>query len=321
MHSRRRRMDSPSLLSRESTTLSFSNPQKGHFMGQIASTSPGLSNLDSSKTEVETIGSPPPHSAKTARVDDPGHGLSGIGFNHLPEALPLLLAHSIVYCGEVRLSGYRILGLISIFLLITALWSQDKGKADPLDVQAARGSVVGKVTTLDNPAQSYALYLPPQYSPDRRWPIIYAFDPFARGKTAVEVYQAAAAKYGYIVAGSNNSQNGPVTPQMEAAQALWNDTHRRLAIDKDRVYTTGLSGGARVATSFALYCYTCAVTGVIAHGAGYPVGTTTKHPANDHFIYYAAVGDVDFNYPELALLRRKKDEQGAPFKIKVYPGP
>ena len=27
--------DSPSLLSRESTTLSFSNPQKGHFMGAI----------------------------------------------------------------------------------------------------------------------------------------------------------------------------------------------------------------------------------------------------------------------------------------------
>src|SRR5215467_2180158 len=31
-HSRRRRMDSPSLLSRESTTLSFSNPQNGHFI-------------------------------------------------------------------------------------------------------------------------------------------------------------------------------------------------------------------------------------------------------------------------------------------------
>src|SRR6266550_8523322 len=32
-HSRRRRMESASLLSRESTTLSFANPQKGHFMG------------------------------------------------------------------------------------------------------------------------------------------------------------------------------------------------------------------------------------------------------------------------------------------------
>src|SRR6266849_5938232 len=31
-HSRRRRIESASLLSRESTTLSFSKPQKGHFM-------------------------------------------------------------------------------------------------------------------------------------------------------------------------------------------------------------------------------------------------------------------------------------------------
>src|SRR5579864_4981197 len=35
-HSRRRRMESASLLSRESTTLSFSNPQKGHFMALLA---------------------------------------------------------------------------------------------------------------------------------------------------------------------------------------------------------------------------------------------------------------------------------------------
>src|ERR1700756_495942 len=33
-HSRRRRIDSASLLSRESTTLSFANPQKGHFMAR-----------------------------------------------------------------------------------------------------------------------------------------------------------------------------------------------------------------------------------------------------------------------------------------------
>src|ERR1035441_547899 len=33
-HSRRRRIDSPSLLSRESTTLSFSKPQNGHFRSE-----------------------------------------------------------------------------------------------------------------------------------------------------------------------------------------------------------------------------------------------------------------------------------------------
>ncbi len=215
-----------------------------------------------------------------------------------------------------------IIQLSIIFLVAAGAFSQEKEKSlSAFDVQVARGTVVSRVACLDDPTQSYALYLPSNYSPDRRWPVLYAFDPFARGKTAVELYQAVAEKYGYIVAGSNNSKNGPVAPQLEAAQAMWNDTHRRFAIDKDRVYTTGLSGGARVATSFAMYCSTCSVAGVIAHGAGYPVGFSAKQPANDHFVYYAAVGDVDFNYPELARLRKKKDEQGAPFKVKVYPGP
>ena len=226
----------------------------------------------------------------------------------------------IIYSVEVNPHRPRFLKLVCVLLLTAAAWPQEKEKP-ALDVQNARGAVVSSLACLEDPAHSYALYLPSQYSGDRRWPIIYAFDPFARGKTAVEVYQAAAEKYGYIVAASNNSKNGPVAPQLEAAQAVWNDTHRRLAIDKDRVYTTGLSGGARVATSFALYCYTCAITGVIAHGAGYPVGSATKQPANDHFLYYAAVGDADLNYPELVLLRKKKDEQGAQFKVKVYPGP
>jgi hypothetical protein len=44
-------------------------------------------------------------------------------------------------------------------------------------------------------------------------------------------------------------------------------------------------------------------------------------PANDHFLYYVAIGDQDFNYPEVAALRDKKEEHGAEFKVKVYPGP
>jgi dienelactone hydrolase len=200
--------------------------------------------------------------------------------------------------------------------MATAALSQVTPPGDPV-----RGTVTSRVICLDDPTQSYALYLPSQYSPSRSWPVLYAFDPFARGKTAVEVYQAAAEKYGYIVAGSNNSKNGPTSPQLAAAQAVWSDTHKRFNIDKNRVYTTGLSGGARMATSFALYCYTCSVAGVIAHGAGYPANQNSKPPANDSFLYYAVVGDEDFNYPEIVTLRRKKDESGAAFKVKAYPGP
>jgi dienelactone hydrolase len=188
-----------------------------------------------------------------------------------------------------------------------------------LDPAQLRGKVTASVPCLSDPAQTYALYLPSNYSPERYWPIIYAFDPFARGKVPVELYKDAAEKYGYIVAASNNAKNGPGALEMAAAQAVWEDTHRRFMIDKDRVYTTGLSGGARFATSFALYCYTCSIAGVIAHGATYPV--KEARPANDHFLYYVAVGNEDFNYPEIAALRTRKEEQGAEFKVNIYPGP
>lgn len=210
--------------------------------------------------------------------------------------------------------------IILLAAALTASGQQTPAAAD-FDAQAVRGTVVSVLTCLDDPTQSYAVYLPSHYTPDRAWPVIYAFDPFARGKTAVDVYKDAAEKYGYIVVGSNNSKNGPSALQLGAAQAVWLDTHRRFAIDKNRVYTTGLSGGARVATSFALYCYTCAVAGVIAHGAGYPVMQSQKQPANDHFVYYAIVGDADLNYPEIMALRKKKDEAGAACKVRIYPGP
>jgi hypothetical protein len=206
-------------------------------------------------------------------------------------------------------------------LFVVSISAQDKAPPADFEWQKAKGIVTERLACVDDSTQSYALYLPSRYSPDRAWPVIYAFDPFGRGKAAVEVYRAAAEKYGYILAGSNNSRNGPASIQTAAAQAMWLDTHRRFSIDKDRVYTTGLSGGARAATAFALYCYTCAVAGVIAHGAGYPVSAAKSPPANGHFVYYAVVGDQDLNYPEIMMLRRKKDEQAAPFKVKVYSGP
>jgi hypothetical protein len=70
-----------------------------------------------------------------------------------------------------------------------------------------QGQVVAKVPCRADPAQSYALYLPSNYGPEKTWPILYAFDPGARGNVSVEDFKGAAEEYGYIVVGSNNSRN------------------------------------------------------------------------------------------------------------------
>ncbi len=72
-----------------------------------------------------------------------------------------------------------------------------------------RGQIIDSVRCLTAPAQQYALYIPSNYSAVRQWSAIFAFDPGARGRVGVERFQAAAEKYGYIVAGSLNSRNGP----------------------------------------------------------------------------------------------------------------
>ena len=131
-----------------------------------------------------------------------------------------------------------------------------------------RGVPVERVVCADDPSQTYALYLPSAYTPERQWSVIFAFHPAARGPLMVEKFRAAAEQYGYIVAASNNSRNGPHAVSAAAAQAMSADVGRRFSIDPQRVYLAGMSGGARVATGIALA--NTLIAGVIASSAGFP---------------------------------------------------
>jgi dienelactone hydrolase len=183
--------------------------------------------------------------------------------------------------------------------------------------ELAKGAVIPKVVTLADSQQSYALFLPSTYTPSRIWPIIYAFDPMARGVIPTKLLKDAAEKYGYIVAGSNNAKNGPIGPQTEAAQAMWKDTHQRFAINEDRIYMTGFSGGARLATGLALQCK--CVVGVFGHGAGFPARVPPSR--QNQFLFFGAVGDADFNYPEMVELSKQLDGAGFTSRIRHFDGP
>ena len=109
-----------------------------------------------------------------------------------------------------------------------------------------RGQIVEKVTCVQKPEQSYALYLPSNYDAGRKWPVLYAFDPAARGKLPVERFRDAAERFGWIVVGSNNSRNAATQSSIEAWNAITRDTTERFSIDDRRAYAAGFSGGARV---------------------------------------------------------------------------
>jgi len=78
----------------------------------------------------------------------------------------------------------------SLFLatVIVCAWTPAAG------AQAVqRGTIVDPVACAGAAGQTYALYLPSAYTPDRQWSLILAFHPAARGRQMVERFQAAAA--------------------------------------------------------------------------------------------------------------------------------
>jgi dienelactone hydrolase len=173
------------------------------------------------------------------------------------------------------------------------------------------GQIVPQVTCAAEPSHSYAIYLPAGYTPERTWPIILAFDPGGRGSTPVGRYQVAAERYGFVVVGSNNSRNGS-QDLARIVSVLSADVLSRFRIDPRRIYTAGMSGGARVAFLVALGAPD--IAGVFASSAGYP---DSKPRKSLPFPVFATAGTEDFNHLEMRLLDR---ELATPHHLAIFEG-
>lgn len=159
------------------------------------------------------------------------------------------------------------------------------------------------VAELADTTQSYELYLPSGYNNKKKWPVIFMFDPHGSGILAVENGKEAAERYGYIVAGSNNSKNG-IQNFTAITDALFADVLKRNPVDESRIYVAGFSGGGRVASSLALS--SAKVRGIITCSAGLPSFDPLSAPRK--FEIYATAGKHDFNYDEVAAISKMLDQ-------------
>jgi len=192
------------------------------------------------------------------------------------------------------------------------------GVAAGAPAELPKGTIVEQVQVQDHPGQSYALYLPSGYQPDRRWPILYAFEARGQGTAFAERFRRAAETWGVIVASSNNSaSDGALEPNFQAMRAMWADTHRRFKIDERRVYAAGFSGTVRAACMLA-QAAPGTIQGVIGSGAGFPFGTS---PTRDTpFAFFGTVGDRDFNYYEMMDLDAALSGLGLPHRVEIFEG-
>jgi hypothetical protein len=179
-----------------------------------------------------------------------------------------------------------------------------------LKAQIKTGVVIDSIFCAGNSKQSYAAFLPSNYTPNSKWPIIYFFDPDADGSTPIKKYAEVANELGYIIVCSNNSKNGPVSDSYIAADAVFLDTENRFSIDFEKIYTSGFSGGSRLALAVSII--TNQIAGVFGVGATELNTPDISSLKKQGFKYVGLVGILDKNYNEHKLFKRKLNSLGIP---------
>ncbi len=203
----------------------------------------------------------------------------------------------------VYLRVFSVLLFVSAFALQSCSSGNDSKKIIVTNIDTVspienfpKGQIIEHVTCKNSASQSYALYLPGNYSTEKKYPIIYAFDPHSDGRLPVSLYKDLAEKYGYILVGSNNSKNGTSWEESQIiANNLFADAGNRLSINTQRTYVLGFSGGARIANSLTIT--NGSIAGVVCCGAAAPVANSNSPRSN--YTFLGIVGDEDFNYTEM----------------------
>ncbi|MEM9648867.1 MAG: hypothetical protein AAF969_10315 [Bacteroidota bacterium] len=152
------------------------------------------------------------------------------------------------------------------------------------------------ISVKGSPNETFALYLPGSFSSDRLSPIVFIFDPGARGTVGIAPFIPASEKYGHILVCSNNSRNAPYDVNFTIANNLFNHIFSNFNIKEDEMYASGFSGGSRLASAIA--SLTDQFDGVIGCGAGFS-GIQEHMPAAHKYAYVGMCGDRDMNYKEM----------------------
>lgn len=182
----------------------------------------------------------------------------------------------------------------------------------------ANGMITDSVLCIANSSESYSLFLPENYDKSKAWPVLLIFDPGARGRLAIEKFVPAGKKFGYILVCSNTIKNGNFAIMLEKAEILYSDVIKRFKIDERRIFTSGFSGGSRMAMAFSINHKN--IAGVIGCGAGLPEIRFFQPALISHLIYFGIVGDKDMNYQEMNELSLLLTKSGIRSYFLVFNG-
>ncbi len=179
-----------------------------------------------------------------------------------------------------------------------------------------KSRVLDSIPVNANSSENFALYLPGEYSENELSAILFIFDPAGRGRLGVENFIEIAEKYNFILICSNQVKNGPYETNLAMTERLFEHVFSHFNIDPNRIYTTGFSGGSRLAMTIAVL--SGAIQGVVGCGAGFSGNTMYLPTQASNFSFAGLVGERDMNYQEMFKATQWLSTIGLPNELFTY---
>jgi dienelactone hydrolase len=157
---------------------------------------------------------------------------------------------------------------------------------------------------------SYRLYLPPGFNLSRKWPVMFVMSPGGGGADVLNRYLPGANKNGWVLALSVQSKNHFDQSDV-AVSAMVDDVLAQHPIDMKRLYSSGFSGGARMAFNLAQQ-YKKKFAGILPCGAG-----GTRADLSKSTEIYGLCGSNCFNRWDMACTKKVLSNE---FRLWFFPG-
>ncbi|MBK5193029.1 MAG: hypothetical protein JJE07_07420 [Flavobacteriaceae bacterium] len=159
------------------------------------------------------------------------------------------------------------------------------------EISLRKGAVTDNLSVNDSLSETFAIYLPSNYSNEKSWPVFFVFDPEGRGKSVVQLFRQPGEEQGYLIVASNNiNSKDSLLNNLKVGTRLMSRVFNLFSVDRNRIYTAGLAEGAEVASAIpAVYNN---IQGVLAVGDIWLNADLLKKDEN--FSIVGLVGTRDF---------------------------
>ncbi|MFC5049025.1 hypothetical protein ACFPK9_15715 [Rubritalea spongiae] len=181
--------------------------------------------------------------------------------------------------------------------LLKYIEEKNKGETGISEINAVAGKVRQNVRCGDDSRWGYHLYLPKKFHRGREWAVCFVMAS-GGGKSfkPMQKYLSAADRLGCVIALSIESKNGFADSDIAMA-AMADDVFERIPVIEGMAFSSGMSGGSRMA--YLLAERDKRIAGVLACGSGSGVYLKEKDfrdaKLRSSTYVYSLIGTNDFN--------------------------